>query len=142
MTYKRRKKTEAFCFHTTIILSALQAFWVLYLPVSIALRLQFAVFYKYKYKNKLYSKGIWLQYEQSVDICTDVVRTLQEPFMLKLASLWISLKQFIDTAANCTMKSAIWPSLRAICREPMEKGPRGEILRMSTHVKVRFVFPT
>ena len=66
----------------------------------------------------------------------------QEPFMLKLASLWISLKQFIDTAANCAMKSAIWPSLRAICREPMEKGPRGEILRMSTHVKVRFVFPT
>lgn len=166
MAYKRRKKTEAFCFHITIILSALQAFWVLYLPVSIALRLHFAVFYKYKYKNKLYSKGIWLQYEQSVDICTDVVRTLQEPFMLKLASfptycklrrrlrkitritwffqppLWISLKQFIDTAANCAMKSAIWPSLRAICREPMEKGPRGEILRMSTHVKVRFVFPT
>ena len=31
------------------------------------------------------------------------------------------------------MKSAIWPSLRAICREPMEKGPRGEILRTSTH---------
>lgn len=166
MAYKRRKKTEAFCFHITIILSALQAFWVLYLPVSIALRLDFAVFYKYKYKNKLYSKGIWLQYEQSVDICTDVVRTPQELFMLKLASfltycklrrrlrkitritwffqppLWISLKQFIDTAANCAMKSAIWPSLRAICREPMEKGPRGEILRMSTHVKVRFVFPT
>ena len=89
MTYKRRKKTEAFCFHTTVILSALQAFWVLYLPVSIALRLNFAVFYKYKYKNKRYSKGIWLQYEQSVDICTDVVRTgrtPQEPFMLKLAS--------------------------------------------------------
>ena len=86
MTYKRRKKTEAFCFHITIILSALQAFWVLYLPVSIALRLHFAVFYKYKYKNKLYSKGIWLQYEQSIDVCTDVVRTLQEPFMLKLAS--------------------------------------------------------
>ena len=166
MAYKRRKKTEAFCFHITIILSALQAFWVLYLPVSITLRLNFAVFYKYKYKNKRYSKGIWLQYEQSVDICTDVVRTLQEPFMLKLASFltycklrrrlrkitritfffstttMISLKQFIDTGVNCAMKSAIWPSLRAICREPMEKGPRGEILRMSTHVKERFVFPT